>query len=489
MRPSLAAAGAAAAAGWRLAAAQQDWGTQGAWQLLTPSNPGPTLAYRGATYVAGTVVVTANNSGTGQTCALAFDPVANSWAQWPDLVGPAPIADPFAFAVGGTVVVIDETNVTNVATINSAAARSTVGYTWSWPLVTGGYPAPRYGMRFLPWGATVYAFGGMEIAGGAMHNDLWAIDSARLAAAPTGGTGGDLPLMWAQVQGDGTPGFPPGRVGYSLSATTGTMAVLFGGVSLAPNAPPGSLADICFTPATAAQFCVFHRSVWGFFPGDRQAGAGAQTGAAWVHLAEAGAYGGPTPAGRFDHTAGVIGDQLFVFGGTTAAGPTAEMWVYNLVSQAWGQVAPSAPAPVAPLTDLGYGVGVVMGHHMYRLAQAVDPASGVPLPNTAQVWRWAPTASSGGGAPPPADPPMHPGTVAGLTLGVLLSLVNTALLVALGRNAGALPEALCGMGGWWRSRAARREPGFYAATSSSLDVDGAVPLAGAGELYAPPPAA
>lgn len=462
---------------------QQDWGTQGSWAILAPNTNGPSLAYRGPTMVAGTFVVTANNSGNGQMCAYAYDYVSNTWTQWPDIVGPAPINDPALFTIGGVVVAADETNYTNIATINSAAARSTVGYTWSFPLVSGGPAVPRFGQRYLVWGSTVYAFAGMDIATGAMHNDLWAIDSSRLAAAPSGGTGSDLPLMWAQVQGDNAPGFPPGRVGYSFSGSTGTMAALFGGVSLAPGAPAGMLADACFSPSNAA-YCIFHQSVWAFLPGDKQAGAGAITGANWLHLNEGGAYGGPVPVGRFDHTAGIMGDQLFVYGGTGASGPLDEMWVYNLVSQAWGQVAPSQPRPSAINSDLGYGLGVVMGHHVYRFVQAADPVSGSPLANTGALWRWTPAASSGASTPPAAELPMHPGAVAALTIGVLLSVFNSALLVMLTRNAGALPDFLSGLcSGYRRPGGSRAGPdGFYASSSSDA------PSLGADALYAPPPA-
>lgn len=44
----------------------------------------------------------------------------------------------------------------------------------------------------------------------------------------------------------------------------------------------------------------------------------------------------------------------------TAAGPTSDMWAYNLVTQTWQIVAPSAPAP-GPNTDVVLGVGLVIG--------------------------------------------------------------------------------------------------------------------------------
>ena len=480
--PRSAAAAAAAAAATAAAAllslglepaAAQDWGTTGSWELLAPTTQAPATVYRGPGSVAGTLVVTANNSATGGMNAAAYDPFTNAWSPWPDVSQIVAVADPFCFSIGGVMVVIDETNLTAVATITSAAARSTVGYTWSAPLVTGGPPTPRFGQRFLAWGSTVWAFSGVDVTSGVTHNDLWAIDATRLAAAPSGGTGSDLPLMWAQVQPDGAPGMPPGRVGYSWVATTGSAAVLFGGVSVTAGAPPGTLPDVCYDPAQAAAYCYFHRSVWLFLPGDVQAGAGAASGANWLRLAEAGVNGGPVPTGRFSVTAGVIGDELFVYGGTTATGPAADMWVYNLLSQTWAPVAPSSPAPPVAGTDCGYGAGLVLGHHLYRVVQLVDAVSGDPLPNTAQLWRWTPTASVGGGSGTPAAAPtaLTPAVTAALVVTILLSLANTALLVALARSGGVLPEwaqlPWCGgAGSGWR-RPAAADAGFYASSSDT----------------------
>lgn len=97
----------------------------------------------------------------------------------------------------------------------------------------------------------------------------------------------------------------------------GTIATLYGGVSRNDNGDVGA----CYSPATSAP-CYFHQSVWMFLPGNKVAAVGSITGANWVHIGDAGAYGGPPPAGRMEHIAGAIGDQLYVYGGTTATGPT-----------------------------------------------------------------------------------------------------------------------------------------------------------------------
>lgn len=438
MKRSVQLLAAAAAAGGAAAqappGATPDWGTTGAWELLAPTNAGPALAYRSPTTVAGNLVLGGNDTFSGFTAAWAYDPIGNAWGQWPD--APVAIGDPFMLTIGGHVILLDETTFSTFAFIDAAAARSTVGYSWTVLNVPGGPATTRFGQRYLAWGGVIYAFGGVELSTGVAHNDLWALDASALINQVT------PPARWVQVQPDGVTGFPPGRVGYSVTPFGGG-AVMYGGVSV--DNSPGVLPMVCFSPSTSS-VCHFHTSVWVFLPGVRQPEAGSITGAQWLRLADAGAYGGPAPVGRFDHVAGAVGDQLFVHGGTTAAGPVSELWAFNLVSHTWQAVAPSAPSP-AVSSDLGWGVGAVIGRHLYRYAQATDPVSGMPLPGTGQLWRWAPVASAGAVTPAAPAPGTHPGVVAALVIGLLLIIVNTGLLVAVARHADALPEGLMTCGG------------------------------------------
>lgn len=445
-----------------LAAAQADWGTVGAWELMAPATAGPALAYRGATTSTGCFVVTANDTdgvdggAVGSTRAYAYDVAANAWRAWPDL---PVIADPFAFDVGGQVFVVDETNNNNVAFIDASAARSRIGQTWTVPAGVTGGPAGRFGMRMAPFGSVVYALGGVEIATGIAHNDIWAIGAGTII------TGQALPPpAWSQVAPDGVVGIPPPRVGYSL-AVFGTVILLFGGVSVLPTAPAGTLPDVCFTPATSAA-CEFHSHVWAFRPGNPGPPSEITvTGAQWQLLS-----GGVSvaPTGRFDMTGGAIGDQLYVYGGTTAVGPSNELWAFNLVSQTWAQVAPSAPAP-APITDLGYGVGAVLGRHLYHYAQAAD-ANG-PIAGTGQLWRWAPLASSGNAAPAAAggaSMAIINGHTAGIALTVVLTMATLAVSLLSALQLGALPAwsaSCCAWGAAGGSRAKAGALGFYSSSS------------------------
>jgi hypothetical protein len=462
-----------AAAAFPQSCTAQDWGTVGAWQQLAPTNLGPALGYRHATSVAGSVVMLSNDTATGAQRVVAYDVAANAWSTWPaDLQQPA-MRDPNLFTIGGQVFVVDETDTTSVAYIDSDGA---AGNTWVYPSVTGGPAVSRIGERFIAWGSTIYTFGGVDLGSTTFRNDVWALDSAALLATRSG--------AWQLAAADGMPGMPPGRMAYTLTAF-GAVIVMYGGVSIDANAPPGTDAGACYNPARAS-VCHFHEGVWLFLPGNKQAGAGTVTAAQWQRLPDTGAYGAPGPVGRMSHVAGAMGDQLFVYGGITASGATTELWAFNLVTQTWQQVAYGAPAPTLA-GDIGMGAGLVVGRHLYKFVQQLDPASGRVVPFTGQMWRWAPSASAGAGSPPPPTAPLHPGAVAAIVVTILLTAINSALLVALARNGGALPDWLAcggGGGGGYKRPAAPVDDGFY--SSAPTAGAGAAAAAGAGGGYVAP---
>ena len=38
------------------------------------------------------------------------------------------------------------------------------------------------------------------------------------------------------------------------------------------------------------------------------------------------------------HASGVLGDQLYIYGGQTAQGAASDMWTYNIPAGQWAQV-------------------------------------------------------------------------------------------------------------------------------------------------------
>ncbi len=351
------------------------------------------------------------------------DVVANAWTQWPDL--PIPITAPFSFTMGGLVLMFDELNVNTVVAIDSANVLPPLpGAGWITLPISGGPPTPRVGQRFIAWGSTLYMFAGADVATAVQHNDLWATDLTSLTARQ--GTS-----AWMQVALDLTAGVPPARIGYTWTPFE-VGAVMYGGVSIENT--PGLNPYACFISSNA-NLCHFHQNVWAFLPGNKgQPSPNSITGASWVQLAEVGANGGPVPAGRFEHTAGNLGDQLYIFGGVTALGLSNEMWAYNLASQTWAQVTATTPWPI----NGQVASGLMLGRHFYQYISAPRGSTGQ---NGGQLWRWAPSASSGSGAGAGPAPALHPGAVAGIVIGCLLGLANTVLLIAVAANAGALPSS------------------------------------------------
>ena len=306
LRASLAVAGLAASA------SAQAWGTTGSWQTVAPTTSvtGPGGFAARPINVAGTVVWLGNNSATGLQALWAFDAFRRAWTKWPDLPAAFQPTQPFILASGGLVAVLDEPNPNVMYAIDSANAANT-GAAWAPITVTGG-PQNRYGQRFIDWGGILYLFGGFEnsttFAPGFQHNDLWALD---LLATLSGVSN----VAWQQVTGDAQPGFPLARVGASFTAFN-VAAVLFGG-AFSGNGNDADPFDVCFPPWNPGgppppppTKCYLLDETWLFLPGNTAPTPGSVTTNQWVRMQTSGFNGGGTPAGRFQHSAGYMGDQL-----------------------------------------------------------------------------------------------------------------------------------------------------------------------------------
>jgi hypothetical protein len=350
-----------------------------------------------------------------------------------------------------------------------------------------GAPLNRQYQRFLAWGSTLYMFGGFQAATSTQNNDLWAVNlQTAVLAVPS------LPATWTQVSPNVNgvvPGYPPPRVGYSWIAYS-VGAVMFGGIS---NSAPGSTLDVCFPPRPAPAgwappaTCMWHRHVWIFLPGEapNPTQQYAMPASAWKQLADVGAPGdnnGAVPTGRVDASVGALADQLYVYGGFTATGPSSELWTYSLTAQTWALVPATFPAPGAglPPTARSFPTGTFVGHHFYVWNQVFDNSGGA-VQNSGSLWRW--TLASGPPAAPAAPIISHAaiqsGHTAGIILGILLGLVNLVFLKKIADDAGVtwglpafslpgLPSLPTMGGGVAKSSAA----GFYASAPSAEVANG-----------------
>ena len=338
----------------------------------------------------------------------------------------------------------------------------------------------RWGQRFLPWGSSLFMFGGVTAptdgSAPVFRSDLYALQlTAALTNAQTPLPGWNLVSSTPQTGPTAgiTPGFPPGRVGPSWTSYT-VGALLFGGVGTNDGSAPWPACFQNLSPATPAPAqCVFHHHVWAFLPGTTDWFVPGSDGTAqkydptaWLMLPDRGANGGAVPAGRTEHCAGHLGDQLYIYGGFTATGPVAAadaLWTYNIVSGSWANIAVGG---VAPSTGRGtYFTGTFIARHFYIYAENYNSAGGY---GGGQLWRFSPnTAAVAPPAPAPAAATVSVGHTWGIVIGILIGLANLYFLWLLVQNAGLdvlpaalaayLPSSLGGGGG------AKPGAGYYSA--------------------------
>ena len=365
---------AVAAAGlFARAADAQAWGTTGSWQAIAPTTSvtGPQGWGARPVSVGGTIVYIGNNSATGLQALWSFDAFRRAWTKWPDLPAAWQPTQPFLLASGGIVAVLDEPNPNVLYWMDSANAGN-AGAAYQ-ALNVAGAPQNRYGQRLIDWAGALYSFGGFEnstvVPAGIQHNDLYALD---LLAMLQGSTS----VVWTQVSPDGAPGFPLARVGASFTAFN-VAAVLFGG-AFSGDPLDQDAYDVCFPPWPPAPGppptvpnCFLLSETWLFLPGNTAPSPGSVTQNNWIKMQTSGFNGGAAPTGRFQHSAGYMGDQLYVFGGISLSPPgsswpitfSTELWALNLMTSTWVQVAQTTPWPER--AGGWFSTGLVLGRSFY----------------------------------------------------------------------------------------------------------------------------
>lgn len=449
-----------------LSVCAQDWGIAGAWQQVipVPLSPGanissPPVAFSHAAVVPGFLLL-AGNTSDGNPDLWLFNIVLQQWTNPFDFIPASSLSVPFISSHGGVAIMVDELAPNTLRTIDTSLPSGP----WA-TVTTSGAPVNRIAQRFLDWGSTMYAFGGYDVQAMTTFNDLYALDStAALAGTPT---------PWVLVSPPAvngiTPAYPPPRIGYTWTPFT-VGAIMMGGLSLTnPDGSPASGDPFACVRPNPPAGCLWHSHVWAFLPGAGQPKtAGGVPATAWIRLGQNGVKPGPAgvPAGRVEHCAGNMGDQLYVYGGITATGPSNELWAYNLVSQTWALVAPSSPAPDAR-SGTFWSTGTVVGHSFYLYQTAPDRAS------PGALWRWTPSA--GGLAPAPASGVSNAvvmGHTAGITLSVMLGVATLYVAVLLANAAGLTILPSCGglLGGAPKTSPA----GFYSSSANAGPGDGYV---------------
>ena len=346
--------------------------------------PPPDQAFHHATTVPGYFLVPANltqASGNSVMDLYIFNLATNVWSNpfayipFPQYSNGFP-AIPFLFANGGTAVLVNEQDPFTLSTIDATAANN-AEYATIYLNSNSVTMQGRVGQRFINFGSTLFMFGGWNPTQGVMYNDMFALDlTFAIAAAYL--APGQAVASWTQVSPLAdpttsiTPGYPSPRMGFSWTDMH-VGAAMYGGVS---RTTPGASPLDCFAwrrpgwggapvPSPPTD-CIFHHHVFRLLPGlgsglngPDPSPAPYMPATAWTELNSFTGVNGQVPQPRALHTAGLMGDQLYIYGGVTAAGPVQEMWVYNLVAESWASVTSSGPTP------LGFGVGCVIGRYVF----------------------------------------------------------------------------------------------------------------------------
>ncbi|KAF2865871.1 hypothetical protein BDV95DRAFT_505967 [Massariosphaeria phaeospora] len=103
-------------------------------------------------------------------------------------------------------------------------------------------------------------------------------------------------------------------------------------------------------------------------------------------------HGGEVPAPRKGHTATVVGDSIYVFGGEGVPAENGRVWVYSTINNAWSHLDPSPGAPypshrsghASTSSDLPGPKNITFKEKSPQ--QPADPAKVVPEPADDDSW-------------------------------------------------------------------------------------------------------
>lgn len=166
---------------------------------------------------------------------------------------------------------------------------------------TAPQPAPRDAHTIAEVSGVVYLFGGWDES--QYFNDLWSLDVTGL----TNYTKGTPPVKWVQAVPNGVAESPPRRNSHSFSPYGGRV-YLFGGFAHdVETAGP-------WVQCSPSDRCHFYNDVWVL--GTPTLAPKVQLRSSpWVALSPAAPNG--RPEGRYGHSASIVGESLYIFGGKT----------------------------------------------------------------------------------------------------------------------------------------------------------------------------
>ena len=340
---------AVAAAALPLVAAQVSppGGTVGVWDHIQPNNnaqgvnpypgnptlPNPVTALWSHSTFGESGVFVAGNDAANAAHLFGFDVVSWIWTPFTNALANFEAADLFSF--GGFVLAAGGSTDDNSQQLSFIPTNAGPSAAWLTASMTG-VPSAHDGHRLIAFGGLLYMIGGFTFdttRGWEASNAMWAADLAGFFANVTNGPGDPgATLPWVRVQPINSPGVFSGRGAFSLNTYSGTI-LLFGGLTRALPGPNGP-DPVCALPGSA---CVTFNDLWLFQPGLMSGPLSAalcnNANCGWRAV---GVTGASIPPPRYGHAAGVLADNLYVFGGVTASGSfLSDLWVFNIEDRVW----------------------------------------------------------------------------------------------------------------------------------------------------------
>ena len=455
----LAAAAAAGAVALQLAAAQVSppGGTVGVWDHIQPNNnaqgvnpypgnpalPNPVTALWSHSTFGESGVFVAGNDAAGAAHLFGFDVVAWVWTPFVNTITNFQAADLFSY--GGFALAAGGSTDDMSQQLNFIPTNAGPNAVWQQASMSG-VPSSHDGHRLITFGGLLFMIGGFTndaVRGWEASNAMWAADLAGFFSSVSNGPGDpNANVPWVQVQPINSPGVFSGRGAFSVNVYSATI-ILFGGLTRTLPGPNGP-DPVCALPGSN---CVVYNDLWFFQPGLMSGPLSATLcnggNCGWYSPSVNGAN---IPPARYGHAAGVLADNLYVFGGVDAGGNFfSDLWIFNIEDRVWTPAKSSfrgiagLPSPQNFFPSMS-----VVGHNLY--VEMTGDAGGHA------IYRWVPEApapsggagAGGGGGSGGAYDAVAQGHTAGIVLGVSVGLANLAFLYVLFVRTGGFNKLFVG---------------------------------------------
>lgn len=382
----------------------QRWASPGRFSQLHPPFPPSTLVSAKAAVIGGSVYLTApNNFGAGGFL-MEFQ-ADNGNFRFPSTLPPLPDAyyDSDLEAVGGILVAFGGTTADHTDH-GYYVVPSDSNPAWENITFGGDLPGARSGHTLTFAGGKLILYGGWTT--GAYLSDCYFVETSDL--------GSPITVPWTRINPTLSP---PPRNSHS-AVVWGNQLIVFGGFFHDVTRGPVQ----CENPADG---CVWYNDVWSLALSGPSANQ-------WSLVAVTGA---DMPAKRSGHSAVVFHDHMFIHGGQRQTSPTThdttnDVWAFDLKARQWSVINPVGDGPV----PRKYHTAAMIGNHMFVFG-GVDNSS---QPVTSILKFYPPWQ---GDAPTPvAAPPVYTtkvetgGLVAAVTFNMIFTIAIGVFLLWVSRK-------------------------------------------------------